>query len=323
MTSRHAFAFAVLVAVSSLSAAALAQTYPSRPITMIVPFPAGGTYDAIARVVAEDMRGSLGQPIIVENITGAGGSIGVGRAANAVPDGYRLVLGGSNTHVLNGALYSLRYDTPKDFVPIAPLGTVPLVLFARKAIAASDLKQLIAWVKANPKSASAGYSAASGHLLAAFFQKEIGTQFTLVPYRGGPPARQDLVAGQIDLLFDDTTQLPLMRAGQIKAYAVASDTRLALAPEVPTFVEMGLPALSYSGWFGLFAPRGTPRDIIDKLSPAVVGALADSSVRFRLADIGVEVLPRERQTPDALRALVEAGIAKWWPIIKELGIKGE
>ena len=207
------------------------------------------------------------------------------------------------THVLNGAFYSLPYDVLNDFAPISPLVTVPYVLFARKTMPAKDLNELIAWLKANPNKASAGITSVGYRLLAAFFQKETGTQFALVPYRGGAPAMQDLVAGQIDLLFGTPDQLPLMRAGSIKAYAVTSDTRLALAPDIPTFAEMGLPALSYSAWFGLFAPKGTPKDIIGKLNAAAVEALADPAVRSRLVDLGIrDFSARATDTGGARRA---------------------
>jgi tripartite-type tricarboxylate transporter receptor subunit TctC len=225
--------------------------------------------------------------------------------------------------MLNGALYSLPYDVLNDFAPLSPLVTLPFVLYARKTMAAKDLNELIAWLKANPNKASAGISATSVRLATAFFQKETGTQFTLVPYRGAAPAIQDLVAGQIDLLFSPPDALPLARAGSIKAYAATSDTRLALAPDIPTFGETGLPALSFSVWYALFAPRGTPKEMVDRLNAATVQALADPAVRSRLADLGVEIFPRDRQTPEALGALQKAQIEKWWPIIKELGIKAE
>jgi tripartite-type tricarboxylate transporter receptor subunit TctC len=224
---------------------------------------------------------------------------------------------------MNGALYSLPYDLLNDFEPISPLGAGPLVLFARKTMLAKDLRELIDWLKANPNTASAGIELAATHLATAFFQRETGTRFALVPYRGSAPAMQDLVAGQIDLKLDALAQLPLVRAGSIKAYAVTSQTRSALAPDIPTFAEMGLPRLSYSYWNGLFAPKGTPRDIIGKVNAAVVGALADQAVRSRLVDLGFEIFPREQQTPEALGALQKADAEKWWPIIKEFGIKGQ
>jgi tripartite-type tricarboxylate transporter receptor subunit TctC len=310
-------------ALPAASRIAWAQAYPSRPITMILPFAAGGTTDVIGRVVAERMKGSLGQPIIVENVSGADSSIGVGRAARARPDGYTIELGDIGGHVLNGAFYSLQYDVLNDFAPISPLVTLPFVLFARKTMPAKDLRELITWLKANPDKASVGITGSVFRLLAAFFQKETGTHFTLVPYRGGAPAIQDLIAGQIDLYFGTLVHIPQVRAGSIKAYAVTSDTRMALAPNIPTFAEMGLPALSFSNWGGLFAPKGTPKDIIGKLNAAAVEALADPGVRSRLADLGFEAFPSQQQTAQALGALVKADAEKYWPLIKELGIKAE
>jgi tripartite-type tricarboxylate transporter receptor subunit TctC len=310
-------------AAPAFSHVATAQTYPSRPITMIVLLSAGSSSDIMGRVLAERMRASLGQPVIVENVSGGNGSIGIGRLARATPDGYTIDLGFLSSHVLNGALYSLPYDLLNDFEPIAPLVTTPIVLFARKTIPAKDLDELIAWLKANPDKASAASISASTRINAVLLQRETGTHFALVPYRGSAPAIQDLVAGEIDLHLDVPIQLPHVRGGSIKAFAVTSDTRLAAAPEIPTFAEMGLPALSYSAWYGFFAPRGTPKDIIAKLNAAAVETLADPAVRSRLADLGLEVFPRERQTPEALGALVKAGAKKWWPLIKEFGITAE
>jgi tripartite-type tricarboxylate transporter receptor subunit TctC len=289
-------------ALPAVSRIASAQTYPTRPITMIIPIAAGSASDVIGRVLVERMRVSLGQPIIIENVSGADGSIGVGRAARAKPDGYTIVLGFHSSHVLNAAFYSLPYDVLNDFAPISPLVAVSYVLFARKTMPAKNLNDLIAWLRANPNKASAGITSVGFRVLNVFFQNETGTQFTLVPYRGTPPAMQDLLAGQIDLWFGSTDQLPLVRAGSIKAFAVTGDKRLTLAPDIPTFAEMGLPAVSYAGWLGLFAPRGTPKEVIGKLNAAAVDALADPAVRSRLADLGNEVFPREQQTPEALGA---------------------
>jgi tripartite-type tricarboxylate transporter receptor subunit TctC len=315
------FAAAAIPPVFSRIAAA--QTYPNRSITMIVPFAVGGSADVVGRVVAERMSKSLGQPIIIENISGAEGRVGTGRAAHARPDGYTMDLGIISTHVLNGALYSLQYDVLNDFAPISALLTFPYILFGRKTIPAKDLIELIAWLKANPNRASAGFATAGAHLLSAFLQKETGTHFTIVPYRGGALAMQDLVAGQIDLVFYPPDGLPLARAGNIKAYAVTSDMRLTAAPDIRTVGEMGLPALSFSNWQGLFAPRGTPKEIIGMLNAAAVEALDDPAIRSRFVDFGFEVFPREQQSPEALGALVKADAEKWWPIIKEFAIKGE
>jgi tripartite-type tricarboxylate transporter receptor subunit TctC len=308
-------------AAPAFSRVAAAQTYPSRQITMIVPLPAGSALDTIGRLLAERIRRSLGQPVIIENVTGADGGFGTGRAAHARPDGYTIDLGYQGSNMLNGAFYSLSYDVLNDFAPISLLATTPAVFYARKTMPGKDLNELIAWLKANPNKASLGFYGPAGRLLSTFFQKDTGTEFTLVPYRGVPI--QDLVASQIDLSFDTLVSLPLVRAGSIKAYAVTSDARLVLAPDIPTFAEMGLPALSYSNWAGLFAPKGTPSDIIGKLNVAAVEALADPALRSRLADLGLEIFPRDQQTPEALGALQRADAEKWWPIIKELGIKAE
>ena len=311
------------VAAPALPRSAAAQTYPSRPITMIVPFPPGGNVDVVGRVLAERMRVTLGQPIIIENIAGANGSIGVGRTARAKPDGYTIDLGFLGGHVQNGALYSLQYDVLNDFQPILPLVATPYVIFARKTVPANDLAEFIAWLKANPDKASAAIVTVGVHLVTALFAKETGTQFAMVPYRGTAPAMQDLVAGQIDFSFDLPVQLSLMRAGSLKAFAVTSEMRLASASDIPTIGEIGFPALTSSTWFGFFAPKGTPTDIVGRLNAAAVEALADPAVRSRFVALGLEIFPRERQTPEALGALVKADVEKWWPIIKESGIKAE
>jgi len=313
-------------ALPAISRFARAQTYPSRPITMIVPFPPGGLADVIGRIAAEGMRASLGQSIIIENVGGANGSIGTGRVARTAPDGYTLVLGIWNTHVGNAATYALQYDVVKDFAPIALLADAPLLLVAKKAIPANDLKELIAWLKANPDKASMGTVGAGspGHLLGLLLQQETGTRFGLVAYRGAAPQTQDLVAGQIDMGFaNPATALPHVQAGSIKAFAVTAKNRLTVAPDIPSVDEAGLPGLYFSLWAGLFAPRGTPSDIIGKLNSAAVNTLGDPILRQKLAEQGFEIPPRERQTPEALAAYQKAEIDKWWPIIKAANIKAE
>jgi tripartite-type tricarboxylate transporter receptor subunit TctC len=302
-----------------------AQAYPTHPITMIVPLGAGSVSDLVARVVADRMAKSLGQPIIIENVSGADGSIGAGRAARATPNGYTILYGFASAMVLNAVFYSLPYDVLKDFAPISPVTRYWWVLFARKTMPANDLNELIVWLKANPNKASAGISTASYRLLNVAFQNETGTRYTLVPYRGTPPMVQDLLAGNIDLWFGSADQLPLVRAGGIKAYAVTGEMRLAAAPDIPTFDEMGLSAggIDTPSWHGLFAPSGTPKEVIGKLNAAVVDALADLGVQFRLADISYQIFPHDQQTPEALAALQKSDAKKWWPIIKALDIKAE
>jgi tripartite-type tricarboxylate transporter receptor subunit TctC len=277
-------------------------------------------------MLAERMRATLGQTVVVENITGANGSIAVGRVARAAADGYMLSIGQTGTHVLNGATYTLQYHLLNDFEPIAPLTDSVLMVVAKKAMPADDLSGLIAWLKANPNKATAGTPGIGslGHTSCILFQKITGTQFHFVPYRGSAPAVQDLVAGQIDLTITDLlTTLPQVRSGTIKAYAVAGKKRLAVAPDIPTAEEAGAPGLSVSFWHGLWAPKGTSQTIVRRLNAAVVEALADATMRARLAELGQEIFPREQQTPDALAAHHKAEIEKWWPIIKEAGIKAE
>lgn len=311
-------------ALPVVSPIARAQSYPTRPITIIVPLAPGGPTDTIARILGEAMRTRLGQPILVENTAGAEGTIGVGRAARSPPDGYTLSIGQVATHALNGAVYSLRYDLTSDFEPISLLVNAPVFIVANNIVPARNLKELIAWLKANENKASAGTFAVWGRLFGAYFQQETGTHFPFIPYRGAAPAMQDLIAGQIDLMFDQAANsLPQLHAGRIKAYAIAAKSRIQLAPDVPTIDESGLPGFYLSVWHGLWAPKGTPPDVIAKLNAAVVDALSNSSVRSRLTDLGQEVAPREQQTPEFLRSFQKSEIEKWWPVIKAAGIRSE
>ena len=319
---------AILVLAFAIQAGpvALAQTYPSRPVTIVVPFAPGGPTDVIARTIGQHMRTSLGQSVVIENVAGANGNIGVNRVARAPADGYTLSIGHWSTHVVNGAVYALSHDVVKDFEPVALIATNSYLIVARKDLPVTDLKGLIAWLKANPDKASEG-TAGSGspqHVSGVFFQSITGTRFQFVPYRGAAPAMQDLLAGQIDLIIDEpTSSLPHVRAGKIKAFAVTARSRLAAAPDIPTVDEAGLPGFYFSRWHALWAPKGTPRDVIAKINAALVAALADPAVRARMADLGQEIYPRELQTPDALAVYHRAEIEKWWPIIKAAGIKSE
>jgi tripartite-type tricarboxylate transporter receptor subunit TctC len=314
------------VASPFVARGACAQSFPARPITIVVPYTAGGPTDTIARVVADGMRVALGQPVIIENVTGAAGTIGVGRVARATPDGYTISIGQWGSHVTNGAIYALSYDLLNDFAPVAWIANGTPLIVSKNALPAKNLKELIAWLRANPDRASQGTAGAGSpqHIAGIYFQKETGTRYQFVPYRGVAPAMQDLVGGQIDFMIDQATNsLPQVRAGKIRAYAVTGKNRLTAAPDVPTVDEAELPGFYVSIWQGLWVPKGTPKDTIAKLNSAVVDALASPTVRQRYADIVQEIPAREQQVPEALGALQRAEIEKWWPIIKAAGIKGE
>jgi tripartite-type tricarboxylate transporter receptor subunit TctC len=311
-------------ALSAISRIASAQTFPTRAISMNVPFAAGGPTDTVARIVAERMRVSLGQAVIIENFAGADGTIGVGRAARAAPDGYTLSVGQWGTHVLNGAAYPLQYDLLKDFEPVALLTSNPYILVTKKTVPAKNLKELIAWMKANDGKVTVGIASMAQRVSAVYFQKMTGTQFVLVPYRGAGPALQDIVAGTIDVVFDQpSNSIPNLRAGNTKAYAVTSKARIAALPEIPSLHEAGVTGFDISVWNAVWAPKATPKDVIARLNAAVVDSLADANVRARLIELGQELPAREQQTPEALGALQKAEIEKWWPVIIEAGIKPE
>jgi tripartite-type tricarboxylate transporter receptor subunit TctC len=314
------------IGLTGINTGAEAEGFPSRPITMVVPWPTGGPSDAPARILAERMRVTLGQSIIVENVSGASGSAGTGRVARAPADGYTIVHGNFSTHVLNGAVFKLQYDVQKDFEPISLLADQSFLIVGRKAMPANDLQELIAWLKANPDKAAAGTGGPGGvpHLLGVLFQKETGTRFGLVPYRGTAVAINDLVAGHIDLMIDAVNNtLPHVRAGTIKAYAVTAKSRLSAAPDIPTVGEAGLPGFHFSSWQALFAPKGTPDTVVAKLHAAVAEALADPTVRSHHADFGLQIFPPEQQTPEALAVSQQADIERWWPLIRAANIKAE
>ncbi len=313
-------------ASSAVSHRAQAQAYPTRPITMIVPFPAAGPADVLARILSEPMRASLGQPVVIENISGAAGSIAVGRAARAEPDGYTVILGNLGTHVVNGAIYTLQYDLVKDFEPICLLPTNFQLLIAKTGVPAKDLRELLPWLKANAGKVTVGTAGpgAPSHLTAVYFQNALGMQFQLVPYRGTPQVLQDLAAGQIDLVFDQaSSSLPLVRGGKIKTYGVTALRRLASAPDIPTLHEGGLADFQASYWFGLWAPKVTPAPIIARLNAAVIATLNDPAVAKRLTDLGSVLPAPEQLKPEALGALQRSEIERWWPIIRAANIKGE
>jgi tripartite-type tricarboxylate transporter receptor subunit TctC len=317
---------ATLAVVAAAVSNAMAQVYPSRPITVVVPFPAGGPSDAVSRILAEHLRGSLGQPVIVENIPGAGGPVGVGRVARAAPDGYTVGYGQWASHVGAGAIYPVRYDVLKDLDPVVMLGSTPLWIVARNTLPAKNLQELVAWLKANPDKASAATvgSGSGAHLCGIYFQDNTGTRFQFVPYRGGTQPMQDMVGGRIDLMCDQATNsLPLVRSGQIRAYAVLAKQRWFASPDIPTIEEAGLPPLHFSFWHGLWVPKGSPKEIIAKLNLAVVEALSNPTIKQRFAQMGLEIPPREQQTPQALGAFHKSEIEKWWPIIKSANIKPE
>jgi len=317
--------FIVAMALTAVAgiACALAQTYPSRQITLVVPFPPGGSTDVAARIMAERMRAPLGQPIIIENVGGAGGSIAVGRVARAAPDGYTIDIGQWDTHV-GSIIYKLDYDLQKDFEPIGLISNNPQLMVAKKNLPADNLKDLVAWMKANPGQINFVNQNAAANVSGILFEKLTGQKVQFIPYRGAGPAMTDLVSGQVDLLVvQGAVALPQIRAGKIKAIANLSPQRSAAMPDIPTSDEGGVSGLYMSGWFGFFAPKGTPKDVIATLNHAMVQALADPAIRDRFTELGLDVAAREQQTPEGLAAFQKAEIDKWWPIIKEAGISAQ
>ena len=312
----------VLTAVAGI-AGVQAQTYPSRQVTIVVPFPPGGSTDVAARIMAEKMRPLLGQPVIIENVGGAGGSIAVGRVARAAPDGYTIDIGQWDTHV-GSIIYPLNYDLQKDFEPIGLISINPQLMVAKKTLPADDLKGLVALLKENPGKITFVNQNAAAQVSGILLQQLTGTQVQFVPYRGAGPAMTDLISGQVDLLVvQGAAALPQVRGGTIKAIANLSPSRSASMPDIPTSDEGGVPGLYMSGWFGFFAPKSTPKDIIDKLNSAMVQVLAEPAVRSRFTELGLDVASREQQTPEGLAAFQKAEIEKWWPIIRAANVKPE
>jgi tripartite-type tricarboxylate transporter receptor subunit TctC len=316
---------AILLGLGAAGVAA-AQDYPARPITMIVPFPAGGATDTLARFLGEQLRGALGQPVIIENVGGAAGTLGVGRAVRSAADGYTLSIGTSTTHMLTGGLYALQFDLLRDLEPVIQIGSEPLLIVAKKSLPADDLKGLIAYLKANPDKASVGIAGvgAAGHLTGISFQKETGTKFQFVPYRGNGPAMQDLLAGQIDFMIEPSSNFKsLVGAGSVKPFAITGRTRLPSSPDIPTADEAGLSSFFASLWYGLWVPKDTPKDTIAKLNATMVQVLADPATKKRLDQLGIEITPAAQQSPEALRAVQKAEAERWWPVIKAANIKME
>jgi len=315
--------FAVALAALAGLSNAQAQSFPSRQITLVVPFPPGGSTDVAARIMAEKMRPILGQAVIIENVGGAGGSIAVGRVARAAPDGYTIDIGQWDTHV-GSIIYNLNYDLQKDFEPIGLISNNPQLLVAKKNLPANRLNELVAWMKANPGEAKFVNQNAAAAISGLLLQQLTSTKVTFIPYRGAGPAMTDLVSGQVDLLVvQGAVALPQVRGGTIKAIANLSPQRSASMPDIPTSDETGVPGLYMSGWFGFWAPKGTPKDVIAKLNGAMSQVLADPATKAKFAELGLDVAAKEQQTPEGLAAFQKAEIEKWWPIIKAANLKGE
>jgi len=317
---------AAFVALISFGGNALADHFPSHPITIVVPFSAGGPSDAMARILAERMKTTLGEVLLIENVTGAGGSIGVGRAVRSPPDGYTISFGHLGTHVANGAIYKLGYDLVADLEPVVLLPSNPMLIVSKNAVPAKSLQELLAWLKARPTPATAGTAGAGSgsHIAGLYFENVSGVKLQYVPYRGTAPAMNDLVAGQIDLIVDQTSNsISQVRAGNIRAYAVTSDKRLESAQDVPTTDEAGLPGFHMTLWSGLWVPKSTPKEIVTKLNAAAVDALTDPAVRKQLENLGLQMPPKDQLAPEALGAWQKAEIAKWWPVLKAANVKVE
>jgi tripartite-type tricarboxylate transporter receptor subunit TctC len=313
----------VATALAACAGLALAQSWPSRPITLVVPFPPGGSTDTAARIIGEAMRASLGQPVVIENVGGAGGTIGVQRVARAAPDGYTIDIGQWDTHV-GAIIYPINFDLQKDFAPIGLMSVNPQLLIARKGFPADNLKDLVSYMRANPGKATFVDQNAAAKLTGILMMQSTGTEVQFIPYRGAGPAMQAMLGGQVDLMVvQAAVTLPQARAGAVKILANLSPQPSSVLPGVRTSDQSGIPGLYASGWFGLFAPRGTPRDVIARLNSAMVRALAELKLKERFADLGLEVASREQQSPEGLDAFVKAEIDKWWPIIKAANIKVE
>jgi len=323
---RRRYITGLMLGAGLASGRAGAQTFPSKQITLVVPFTAGGPTDTLARILAERMGRTLGQTVIVDNTTGAAGTLGVARVARAAPDGYTIGIGHWSTHVVNPAIYPLTFNIVDDLEPLASIATNPQLLVSRKDLPVTDLKGLIEWAKANSDKVTAGTAGvgAASHIGGLYFEQKTGAKLRFIPYRGAAPALADLVAGQIDIMFDQAANsIPQVQAGKIKAFAVTAKERLKAMPDIPTVDEAGLLGLYIAVWHGLWAPKGTPKEVTARLTAAIMEALADPQVREKFAGLGQEIPEPAQQTPQALRALHEAEIKLWWPLIKSAGIKIE
>ena len=313
-----------VLAMLAFGSAAFAENYPSHPITVIVPFSAGGPSDAMMRILAERMKLTLGEAILIENVTGAGGSLGVGRTVRSPPDGYTIGFGHLGTNVANGAIYKLGYDLVTDLEPVVLLPSNPMIIVSKNAVPAKSLKELLAWLKARPTPPTAGTAGAGSgsHIAGLYFESVSGIKLQYVPYRGTAPAMNDLVAGQIDIIVDQTSNsISQVRAGTIRAYAVTADKRVESASDIPTVDEAGLPGFHMTLWSGLWVPKGTPNEIVAKLNAAAVEALNDPAVRKQLENLGLQMTPLDQLSPEALGNWQKAEIAKWWPMIKAANVK--
>ena len=315
-----------LALAAACIAPASADDYPSRPITLVVPLSVGGSTDVIGRLMAEGMRKALHQTIVVENTSGAGGTIGVNRVVRAAPDGYTMLIGQWGTNVATGAIYDLKFDLLKDLDPVGLIATQPFLIVSRKSIPANNLKELIAWIKANPDKATQGNSGigSPSHVSGILFQKAINSPIQMIPYRGAGDSTQAIVSGQIDVLLNTpAVSMAQLKAGQVKVFAVTDKRRLATAPDIPTTDEAGLPGFYFTFWHAFWVPKGTPKDIVAKLNGALRATLADPEIRKKLTALSQDIFPPDEQSPEALAKFQRAEIDKWWPIIKAAGIKAQ
>jgi tripartite-type tricarboxylate transporter receptor subunit TctC len=325
MIGKSVLAAAIAAGLASASPAR-ADDYPSRPITMIIPLAVGGSTDVLGRIIAKGMSEALGQTVVVENVSGAAGVIGVTKGERSEPDGYTIQWGMWGTNMANGAIYNLGFDLLTDLDPVALVATQPFFINGRKTLAANNLKELVAWLKQNGDKTTMGTSGVGSpsHVAGILMENMLGLKWQMVSYRSAGLANQDLLAGTIDILLDTpAVSLPHVKSGDVKGYAVTSQNRLSIAPEIPTADEAGMPGYFFNFWHALWVPKGTPRPIVDKLNAAVQKTLADPEIRQRLTDLAQVIYPPEMRTPEGLHAFQKSEVEKWYPIIKAAGIKPE